>query len=304
MDGHDFGDGNYEKIVVDLVNSGALSESALDAAVANVLRVKARLGLVNNSETTKVDETLVETNLGDNLEHRSVALRAALESVVLLNNDGGVLPLQASRLKAKGLAVIGPNADENRAGDYSAGGWAGGAPNGGGNINNLNMVTILEGLKKEFNGVDVTYALGTGIGGGDSATPFWSTIQRESCCRRHLERLAPCLANEIVTEKTTRLTQVSSAPAGHNYETGATFQPSAPSNPYLKPVPKTIELGTQGLKAEYFEGTELEGSPVISRLDYAVNFHYVRIPAKREPTLIARGCDTHTDLVSLPWGLI
>jgi len=34
-----------------------------------------------------------------------------------------------------------------RTGDYSAAGWAGGAPNGGGNIDNNNSVTILEGLK-------------------------------------------------------------------------------------------------------------------------------------------------------------
>ena len=39
-----------------------------------------------------------------------------------------VLPLSATTVKR--LLVIGPNADEARAGDYAAAGWAGGAPNG------------------------------------------------------------------------------------------------------------------------------------------------------------------------------
>eukprot|EP01052_Picozoa_sp_SAG31_P083107 SAG31_NODE_43230_length_268_cov_0.603550_1_plen_44_part_10 len=43
-----------------------------------------------------------------------------------------------------------------RTGDYSAAGWAGGAPNGGGNIDNKNMVTPLEGLKLAFPQAEVT----------------------------------------------------------------------------------------------------------------------------------------------------
>ena len=65
------------------------------------------------------------------------------------------------------VPAAGPNADEVRTGDYSAAGWAGGAPNGGGNIDNKNMVTPLEGLKLAFPQAEVTWSVGTGINGYD-----------------------------------------------------------------------------------------------------------------------------------------
>ena len=49
------------------------------------------------------------------------AIRAAKESVVMLDNKDGVLPLDAKKIKK--LLVLGPNADEVRTGDYSAAGW-------------------------------------------------------------------------------------------------------------------------------------------------------------------------------------
>ena len=163
VNGHDFGD-NYEVHVCELVNEGRMSVATLNTAVGNVLRVKARLGLIKNGPYKEsmlvTDETLITRHLGSNITHAAVATRAATESVVLLKNDRRTLPLSQSTKK---LLVLGPNADEVRTGDYSAAGWAGGAPNGGGNINNLNSVTILEGLKKSFPGTEVTYAVGAGM---------------------------------------------------------------------------------------------------------------------------------------------
>jgi beta-glucosidase len=50
-----------------------------------------------------------------------VALRTARESIVLLKNDGALLPLDRNRLKR--IAVIGPNADDPFAqlGDWTLG---------------------------------------------------------------------------------------------------------------------------------------------------------------------------------------
>ena len=135
VNGHDFG-ANYEKLIVGLVQNDTLDTAILDTAVANVLRVKARLGLVPGvpGYPPLVDARLVQTNLGDNPEHVAIAQRVAEEAVVLLRNepnyDGTTLPLDPSALQR--VVVIGPNADEARTGDYSAGGWAGAAPNGGG----------------------------------------------------------------------------------------------------------------------------------------------------------------------------
>jgi beta-glucosidase len=147
VNGHDFGD-NYEKLVVGLVEGGNMPEATLDKATANVLRVKARLGLIvggpnATNATLYTDESLIRTSLGANAEHVAVGLRAARESVVLIKNEQSTLPLVGARK----VLVLGPNADEARMGDYSAAGWAGAAPNGGGNIDNKNIVPVLEGIK-------------------------------------------------------------------------------------------------------------------------------------------------------------
>ena len=269
MNGHDFGD-DYEKHVVELVTSGRMPEAALDVAVGNMLRVKTRLGLADAAAAAPpqkegrpawfTDESLVRTNLGDNPAHRAVATRAAQESVVLLSNTDGTtrgdatLPL--SQDKVKRLLVVGPNADEVRAGDYSAAGWAGGAPNGGGNIDNVNMITILEGLKIALPEAHVTFALGCGLVdtsvGGE--LPFWSVIQR------------------------------------HSFTVGTGgFVPTAPSSPYQPDgvVPKTVPASAQGLKASYFPGTTPQGSPVLTRLDSAPNFHYFALGP--DPTRMRNG---------------
>jgi len=141
MNGHDFGD-QYEIHAANLVKSGKMTMATLDKAAGAILKVKARLGMIpvafgGKPDDALVDATLVATNLGDNPKHVAAAIRAAKESVVMLMNEKNTLPLDATKVKK--LLVLGPNADEVRTGDYSAAGWAGGAPNGGGNIDNKNM---------------------------------------------------------------------------------------------------------------------------------------------------------------------
>ncbi|KAH8043669.1 hypothetical protein JL720_17341 [Aureococcus anophagefferens] len=59
-------------------------------------------------------------------------------------------------------------------GDYSAAGWSGGAPSGGGNIDTFNMVPVLEGLRKALPRSDVVYAVGSSL----SAARHWNVVQR------------------------------------------------------------------------------------------------------------------------------
>ena len=56
-------------------------------------------------ETALVDETLVQSNLGDNPKHIAIAKRAAQESVVMLANKDATLPLDRSKIKK--LLVLG-----------------------------------------------------------------------------------------------------------------------------------------------------------------------------------------------------
>ena len=74
-----------------------------------------RLGMFDPPET--VPYTQIPYSVNDSEEHRALALEVARESMVLLKNDRGALPLQAG-LK---IAVIGPNADDAEVlvGNYS-----------------------------------------------------------------------------------------------------------------------------------------------------------------------------------------
>jgi beta-glucosidase len=87
-----------------LVEEGLLDIGTIDNAVANILRIKFELGLFDNPYTDPT--ALPPTGSEDAL---ASAKRAALQSVVMLKNDAGVLPLNRDAIES--LAVIGPLAD-------------------------------------------------------------------------------------------------------------------------------------------------------------------------------------------------
>lgn len=88
------------------VAQGLVSMQTIDSRVADVLRVKFWMGLFDNPY--KGDATHPEQMIHTQ-ESRQLSLRAALESIVLLKNDDGMLPLSKETPR---IAVIGPNADE------------------------------------------------------------------------------------------------------------------------------------------------------------------------------------------------
>ena len=90
------------------VADGMLSEDVVDEAVRRVLTAKFRLGLFENPF---VQEEHAETVLTDDAS-RDAAQAAAEQSIVLLKNDGGMLPLTPAELGS--VAVIGQLADSSR----------------------------------------------------------------------------------------------------------------------------------------------------------------------------------------------
>ncbi len=94
----------YSGHLAGLVEDGKVDVSAVDKAVANILRAKFRLGLFENPYTDP--STLPPLGSEAALD---AAYQAALQSAVLLKNDDRVLPLSAESLNS--VAVIGPLAD-------------------------------------------------------------------------------------------------------------------------------------------------------------------------------------------------
>jgi len=127
-----------------LVESGKVSEAALDKAVARNLREKFLLGLFENPY---VDADRAE-KVTNNQEHRDLAARAARESIVLLKNENNLLPLDSSKIKS--IAIIGPNANRAHLGGYSD------EPGRG--------ISILQGVTDKVGGkIKVSYAEGCKI---------------------------------------------------------------------------------------------------------------------------------------------
>ncbi|CAM6105969.1 unnamed protein product [Calypogeia fissa] len=89
------------------MTQGKLTESHLDAALRNMFAVQMRLGLYDGDPQSQryghlsVNDVCTEA-------HQSLALEAALQSIVLLKNDKNVLPLSSKHIKS--LAVLGPSA--------------------------------------------------------------------------------------------------------------------------------------------------------------------------------------------------
>ena len=140
-----FGTTTYSQHLAEAVKQGRVSTSQIDAAVRPLLETKLRLGLF---EVPYVDETRVESVLG-NPEHREASRLAAERSAVLLRNQGGLLPLGKGAYKR--MAVIGPLSDSKQ---DALGSWAFAE-------DIKETVTPLEGIRKKLGPtVSVAYAQG------------------------------------------------------------------------------------------------------------------------------------------------
>ncbi|MBL4896914.1 MAG: glycoside hydrolase family 3 C-terminal domain-containing protein, partial [Erythrobacter sp.] len=140
--------------MVKSVEEGRVSQANIDRAVRRVLEMKYRLGLFEDPYRY-ADEARQEATLYKP-EFLEAARDVARKSMVLLKNDGNVLPLAAD---AERIAVIGPLGDSktDMIGSWSAAGDRETRP-----------VTVLEGMKAHAgNGVTVQYAKGASYEFGD-----------------------------------------------------------------------------------------------------------------------------------------
>ncbi len=105
--GCDLNCGEVYPALLGAVEQELISEGAIDRAVQRLFTARFRLGLFDPPE--QVPYTQIPYDIIDSAEHRELALRAARESIVLLKNEGNLLPLSKD---IKTIAVIGPNADD------------------------------------------------------------------------------------------------------------------------------------------------------------------------------------------------
>jgi len=103
----------YGDPLVEAVRKGLISEETVDEAVRRVLRAKFLIGLF--------DKPFVDPEEAERVctceEHARLALEAARKSIVLLKNEGNLLPLDCGEIRS--IAVIGPLSDELKLGGYS-----------------------------------------------------------------------------------------------------------------------------------------------------------------------------------------
>jgi len=111
MQFYDFEHEVFQKALLDCVREGALAQADLNRAVQSVLRVKFALGLFDHPMT----DPSLKARVWRSQKHLDLSLDAARKSITLLKNDGHLLPL--SKLTGR-IAVIGPNGDVARYGDY------------------------------------------------------------------------------------------------------------------------------------------------------------------------------------------
>ena len=143
--------------LVAAVRQGLLAEAEIDNAVRRLYTARFKLGMFDPPEM--VPYARIPYSVNDSAEHRALALEAARKSIVLLKNEGGLLPL-AKDLKT--IAVIGPNAADTEVllGNYN------GTPS--------EPVAALEGIRRKVSArTRVLYARGSSLA---ASLPAFETI--------------------------------------------------------------------------------------------------------------------------------
>ncbi len=141
----------YVHHLEDLVKEGQVEESIIDEAAGRILRLKYELGLFD--DPYKYCDEAREKELLYHPDHQEAALDIARKSIVLLKNEGNLLPLAKDQ---KRIGVIGALADDKTS---PLGSWRIGS-------DDETAVSVLEGLKKHTS--NFSYAKGADVVTGEA----------------------------------------------------------------------------------------------------------------------------------------
>jgi len=141
------GNGAYQALS-EAVTKGLIKESEIDASLKRLFKIRFRLGMFDPDERVPYAKTPI--SVLESPEHKAHALEMARQSIVLLKNEGNLLPLDKSKIKK--IAVVGPNANDESVllANYYG--------------NPSEITTLLEGIKgKAGNGIEVTFDKGVNL---------------------------------------------------------------------------------------------------------------------------------------------
>lgn len=144
---NDLGGVAFSAALAEALKTDMITQERIDQATGHILRQKFEMGLFENPY---VDPKLAAKEVR-NKEAIALARKVAQESVILLKNKEGLLPLDKN---IRSVAVIGPNADQlyNQLGDYTAPQDA------------KQIVTVLEGIRAKLPAsASINYVKGCGI---------------------------------------------------------------------------------------------------------------------------------------------
>ena len=143
LNGTDVNCGMVSPYLAKAVEQDLISEDQIDVAVKRLLLARFKMGQFDPDSMVKYSS--ISYDVVDSEKHRELALEAAQESMVLLKNESGLLPLNKN---IKKIAVLGPNANDVDVllANYN------GIPS--------DPVTPLEGIRRKLPDAEVMYSLG------------------------------------------------------------------------------------------------------------------------------------------------
>ena len=148
----DMADRMYQKYLAELLEEGKVDMRQVDESVRRILRVKFRLGLFERPYVEEKPESEMYL-LPKSLE---IAEKAAAESMVLLKNEGSVLPLE----KVGTIAIVGPLASDST---QHLGNW-------GARARAEDVIGIVQGMCEEYAGKSkILTAKGCNFEGNDKS---------------------------------------------------------------------------------------------------------------------------------------
>jgi beta-glucosidase len=154
------GNANEADHLTAAVRQGLLAEVEINTALVRLFTARFKLGQFDPPATVFPHITAADY---DTQANRDLSQRVAESAMVLLKNDGNLLPLKTA---PQNIAVIGPNADsiDSLVGNYN------GDPS--------HPVTVLSGIRSRFPDATVRYAQGTGL-----IDPVMTAVPDSAFCR-------------------------------------------------------------------------------------------------------------------------